>query len=112
MCKKGALCWKCSNATGGCNWSKSLLPVDGWETEETVVDGKPTHKVISCPEFERDSKKKVAVEDIAHLADITFRTLNKHMNTEQNFERLNRLLFDDHYLLIEKLKNVTPHLKF
>ena len=110
MCNKGTLCWKCSNATGGCSWSKSLLPIDGWETEEKIIDHQPTHKVISCPEFVADNKKKVAVEDIAHLTDVTLRTVDRHLNAEK-FDKLNRLLFDDQYLLVEKLKNITPHLK-
>lgn len=104
MCKKGTLCWGCSKATGGCSWSKSLLPVDGWETESTMVDGLPTHKVISCPNFERDNKKKVPVASITHLADFTYRTLNKYINTENNFNKLNQRLNETCFEII-KMKN-------
>lgn len=107
---KGALCWKCSKATGGCSWSKCLLPVDGWEAEATTVDGLPTHKVVSCPCFEKD-KKKVPVKDIEPLMNISLKTLGRYINTENNFNKLNQILFDEQFLLVEKLKNITPHLK-
>lgn len=106
MCKKRTLCWNCSKATGGCSWSKSLLPVDGWDAEETDV----SFKVNACPEFEKDNTKKVPVKNIAHLPDYTFKTLDRYIN-EEKFEDLNQLLFDEHYRMIERLKSITPHLK-
>lgn len=108
MCNKGTLCWGCSNATGGCSWSKSLLPVAGWEAEATTVDGLPTHRVVSCPEFERDNKKKAPVTANKTL---NLKTIERYINTENNFNKLNHLLFDEHFKLVEKLKSITPHLK-
>lgn len=46
-------CWECRNATGGCSWSESLTPVNGWFA---VWDAKhDTWDVRGCPEFERDA---------------------------------------------------------
>lgn len=69
--KKHTLCWDCANSvpnpeTGkGCRWSVLYKPVDGWEAQETVIISRPdrtvgdcrikSFKVISCPEFDRDS---------------------------------------------------------
>ena len=47
------LCWDCANATGMCDWSKSLTPVDGWTAK--YVQDKDSYKVIDCPMFERDA---------------------------------------------------------
>lgn len=43
------LCWSCGNAVNGCSWSRSFVPVDGWEAEE---DG-TSYKIRNCPRFER-----------------------------------------------------------
>lgn len=50
------ICWSCANATGMCNWSSKLEPVEGWTAiEKPIVVGKektkPSYKVIDCPEF-------------------------------------------------------------
>ena len=50
---KLTLCLDCANATnGGCNWSRSLIPVDGW----TAYKDKVSYLVIDCPEFISDKK--------------------------------------------------------
>lgn len=59
--QKFTLCWECAKATGGCDWSKNFIPVDGWTATPTIInqvykkgDG---FKAISsyiihkCPEF-------------------------------------------------------------
>ena len=49
-----ALCWHCQKACGGCSWSRSLIPVDGWEAKEVdlvTYEGLKSYKVIECPEF-------------------------------------------------------------
>lgn len=54
-----ALCWDCANATGGCFWSNSLEPVEGWTVEESNKDPKTGEYksilVLECPEFIRDA---------------------------------------------------------
>ncbi len=54
---KPTLCWDCKNATGGCSWSKKLVPVAGWEViPATVYNSNKTvhsYNVRHCPLFER-----------------------------------------------------------
>ena len=57
---KYSICWDCSNATGGCLWSKRLKPVPGWKiipTRKTSSDGRDYASciVLECPEFKRDA---------------------------------------------------------
>lgn len=54
------LCWECKNSTGGCSWSRSLQPVEGWYAEPSFIKdsasdigGFNTYKVIGCPQFQR-----------------------------------------------------------
>ena len=48
-------CWRCKNACGGCSWSDSLTPVDGWDATPTIVKDSTgdfeTYKIKKCPEF-------------------------------------------------------------
>lgn len=55
-------CWHCAKATGGCSWSRSFKPVDGWKAKKTIImngieiiDKQPrichSYKIESCPEF-------------------------------------------------------------
>lgn len=70
------ICWCCENATNdGCSWSRSFIPVEGWEATPTIIqggfnakyeliDGKVvrtqlereihSYKVHSCPQFKPD----------------------------------------------------------
>lgn len=52
-------CWDCHRATGGCSWSDSLIPVEGWTAEDTKrIRGDKTVEhvmVIKCPLFVRDA---------------------------------------------------------
>lgn len=68
------ICWDCQKATGGCSWSKSLTPVEGWEATLTPINitttkdrkrdkayayrSAPGYKVKSCPEFVPDKPRK------------------------------------------------------
>lgn len=52
------LCWDCKKALGGCPWSDSFKPVEGWGATKVNKSGaKPydTYSIYSCPEFERDA---------------------------------------------------------
>ena len=61
--KQQTICWNCQNAVPdgslGCNWSRELEPVDGWEAIETFTAHYEGGKrrdvrsalVIRCPEF-------------------------------------------------------------
>lgn len=55
---KTQLCWTCARACGGCSWSRSFTPVNGWTAEQTelyVDRGEyETHttvsyKITDCP---------------------------------------------------------------
>ena len=52
----GTLCWNCKNASGGgCSWSKSFIPVDGWDAKRGYINtgGRhlETYTVVACPKF-------------------------------------------------------------
>ncbi len=61
------LCIYCKNATGGCSWSRSFKPVNGWAAIEKTInyhrgksknDGKNAKREMSyavkeCPEYRR-----------------------------------------------------------
>lgn len=49
------LCWDCKNACGGCNWSKNLAPVKGWEVKIARSKCQVSYLVVRCPEFKRDA---------------------------------------------------------
>lgn len=50
------LCWYCNKTCGRCSWTKSFIPVKGWEAEQTFIKTQNTfdssYLVKSCPEFE------------------------------------------------------------
>lgn len=68
--KTRTLCWECRNAVPdgkrGCNWSRHLDPVEGWDAVETSViriDGGHPKRIMSalvlgCPEFVPDKEKE------------------------------------------------------
>ena len=51
-----SLCWDCRNATGGCEWSQSFTPVDGWEAIPRTIGDEDSFCVIKCPKFVEDEK--------------------------------------------------------
>lgn len=60
MTFKPTLCWSCANAYGGCSWSKSFAPVDGWAAEPTKItkfgnwktkSGDTRRKVYECQSY-------------------------------------------------------------
>ena len=63
---KQNICWDCKNACGGCNWSRALKPVDGWDAEliEYIPWGTKsqtlhtTYYIKQCPEFVKDEPRK------------------------------------------------------
>ena len=64
--KNDSLCWDCQNACGGCNWSRSLKSVEGWNVEVKKIqhkaNGRTTFdescRVISCPEYIPDEPRE------------------------------------------------------
>lgn len=48
----GTLCWDCSHACGGCEWSDDFMPVDGWKA--VYKEDKDSYSVYECPKFLRD----------------------------------------------------------
>ena len=57
------LCFRCKKATGGCAWSRSFDPVEGWTAEPTRTVYrvgyeenprmlKQSYHITACPEFE------------------------------------------------------------
>lgn len=74
---KTQLCWTCARACGGCSWSRSFTPVNGWTAEQTelyVDRGEyETHRTTSyrikaCPLYVPDathaSKPKEYLVDV------------------------------------------------
>ena len=62
-----SLCWECKNACGRCSWSREFKPVPGWEAIVMAPRGAqmsvklrniPDYRVITCPEFTRDRRKR------------------------------------------------------
>lgn len=56
--REHSICWECVNAVPdavkghGCNWSKGLVPIDGWEAEKhRNKEGQWSYRVVKCPEF-------------------------------------------------------------
>ena len=53
--RKATLCWDCKNACGGCSWSRSFVPVKGWDAKETSLKSAEgdikSYFVTMCPEF-------------------------------------------------------------
>lgn len=61
--RSGTLCWECGNAYGGCSWSRTFTPVEGWDAQyvRRVYKSKDAHildsyEVHSCPEFVEDGR--------------------------------------------------------
>lgn len=60
---KEQLCWTCQNACGGCSWSASLTPVEGWTaTPSTIKSAKskevPTYHIDECPLYKPDRTQR------------------------------------------------------
>lgn len=59
--RNSQICWWCAKAVGGCNWSRYLEPVDGWEAIPTKILGygglHDSFKILRCPEFEREESR-------------------------------------------------------
>lgn len=56
-------CFRCAKSTGGCSWSRDLIPVDGWIALEdgenaSAANGKPWYKIMYCPGFKMRSAKR------------------------------------------------------
>jgi len=53
-------CWTCQNACGGCSWSRSFKPVEGWTAEKTFLQSNgeyaESYKIIKCPEYIKDKR--------------------------------------------------------
>ena len=105
--RKSTLCWNCGNC-GKCSWSKSFLPVAGWQAKPTcfVDRGKTVHSyiVIGCPEFNQLSKVKrdrdfeffslfriyknqLEPSEIAFLDSYFFKTATKVLTTSNMSDR-------------------------
>lgn len=62
--KHSQLCWECEKAGGKCSWSRSFIPVPGWNAKPTRVlsytmgNGEKvkyyidSYEIHDCPEFE------------------------------------------------------------
>ena len=57
---KPTICWECSKAVLGCNWSRYFVPIEGWKAEQRLMPGGANGPILSyrvdyCPEFDRDA---------------------------------------------------------
>ena len=48
------LCFKCINATGGCEWADNFQPVPGWKTAPGKYPG--WVQILECPKFEEGDR--------------------------------------------------------
>lgn len=46
------LCWDCRKFSGGCPWSKSFQPVEGWDAIPREIGTTDSFCVKACPLFE------------------------------------------------------------
>ena len=62
-----SLCWRCKNCFGGCSWSESFGPVEGWNAERTIIQHfnaeTPSFLVRDCPRFAPDDGEREYVSD-------------------------------------------------
>lgn len=70
--KSNNCCFLCKKCAGGCSWSKSFEPVDGWKAEKTIFDGAThegeSYKILFCPEFEEgDPLDECEIDNVGAL---------------------------------------------
>ena len=62
-----SLCWNCKNCFGGCSWSKSFEPVEGWRAERTTIEyfntETPSFLVRDCPRFAVDDGEREYIDN-------------------------------------------------
>ena len=62
-----SLCWRCKNCFGGCSWSESFEPVEGWRAERTIIQHfnaeTPSFLVRDCPRFAVDDGEREYVDN-------------------------------------------------
>ena len=62
-----SLCWNCKNCFGGCSWSESFEPVEGWRAERTIIKyfntETPSFLVRNCPLFAPDDGEREYISD-------------------------------------------------
>lgn len=70
------ICIECQKACGGCSWSKSFEPIEGWTAKKchlpmvgrNSVTYIETYYITACPEFEQDGRKVVDIDEEMQLA--------------------------------------------
>ena len=52
------ICWGCARASGFCDWSRKLKPIEGWEARavRSSYDGQKNYLISKCPLFVPDAK--------------------------------------------------------
>lgn len=58
-------CWECAKACGGCAWSRSFQPIQGWDAEKRVISNTggcgrtltESYYIRSCPEYEQEAER-------------------------------------------------------
>ena len=62
-----SLCWNCKNCFGGCSWSESFEPVEGWRAERTIIQHfnteTPSFLVRNCPLFAPDDGEREYIDN-------------------------------------------------
>lgn len=59
MYHESTICWRCANACGGCSWSATFQPVEGWHAIKTQIEANRTaacrdsFRVMVCPQFKK-----------------------------------------------------------
>ena len=87
---KPTICWNCANACGGCCWSKSFKPVDGWtatptkvyQVKDCYID---SYVVYKCPQFKKQRSwivSEMSIYELAELLECSLRTVYRLTNAE------------------------------
>lgn len=87
-----SLCWKCSRSTdSSCSWSRSFIPVEGWDAEPTERYSevyKTSYCVKECPMFKAYETDGFRDEGTEKLCDaVMARAGTDYMKLLQSIKR-------------------------
>lgn len=80
--ERETLCWSCQRAhLLTCSWSRSFIPVIGWEATRTICEGNESYFVQKCPKYVKDQPQRTRF-------DLLLETLGKVVKNESNSARV------------------------
>lgn len=85
--RKETLCWTCQNACGGCSWSKSFTPVEGWDAKPTKhkhVDSFLSKNVLNI--FKMNTERKMG--DVCIYTNFNWYVIDSNICNIRFFDNL------------------------